>query len=105
MSFCKFETNALCYQMVILFADGVDRNNQAIKRCQYVRVLDNAEIVKRLMGNAWHDGLQSAVGKIGKITMFDENGNVFVYFRVLRRPIMITPKALTLVTSGKLLHN
>ena len=90
--------------MVILFADGVDRNNQVIKLRQVVRVLDNAKIVKRLIGNAWHDGLQSVVGKIGEIRLFDRNGNVLVYFRVLDRSVVITPKALTLVTSGKLLY-
>ena len=92
-------------KMMILFADGVDRNNQVIKQRQTVRVSDDAEIVKRLMGNAWHDGLHSVVGKIGRISMFDNNGDVFVYFSALNCHTLITPKALTRVTPGKLLHN
>ena len=89
---------------MISFAEGVDLNNVVMKAGDHARLSDNAEIVKRLMGNAWHDGLQSVVGKIGTIILFDENGNVFVYFRELLGHGVITPKALTLVASGKLLY-
>ena len=36
--------------------------------------------------------------------MFKKNGDVLVYFRGVHRDVVITPKALTLVTSGKLLY-
>ena len=89
---------------MILFSVGVDRNNQAIKLGQVVRVLDNAKIVKQLMGNAWQNGFQNIIGKIGCVAMFYKNGDVFVDF-LSHGKVVITPKALTLATSGKLLYN
>ena len=92
-------------KMMISFAEGVDRNNQVIKVGDTVQVLDNAEIVKRLMEKAWHKRLLSVVGRTGKVSMFGKNGDVLVYFCGLDRQMVIKPKALTVFSSGERFYN